>query len=278
MDSYNVNRVTKALGLTRKIIGVRFIPFQQEYEALDLPTTKTKVTFCYMTKKAMIGNTFKVMAKQFRCTYGAYAVGIRQPDIHVTSGRNFYASGLYESKAVAQNAIKSMNYLAQEIYGLVLGPLEEMEQADVVIMMGNAEQSMRIFQGYSYKFGAPRHICSIGNQAMCSDLVAKPFYHNDINLSLLCKGARMHTHANAGELGVGMPIQMFPAVADGIIMTLNPVEHKAAKEQIIRRLKESANKELGVEIDFTADYGDALDRYEAYTAKLTSEKTGTNQA
>lgn len=271
MEHYNVNRLTKALGLTRKIIGIRFIPFQQEYDALTLPTTKTKVTFCYMTKKAMAGTIFKVTAKQFRCTYGAYAVGVKQPDIHVTSGRNFYASGLYESKAIAKNAIDSMNYLTQEIYGLVLGPLDEMEQADVVIMMGTAEQVMRIFQGYSYKFGAPHHICSMGNQAMCSDLVAKPFYNNDINLSLLCKGARMHTHAEPGELAVGMPVQMFSAVADGIIMTLNPVEHKAVKEQIIQRLEEPASKELGIEIDFSADYGDALDRYEAYTAKLEKE-------
>lgn len=268
MKAYNVSRITKALGLKRKIIGLKFIEFQQEYEALALPTVKSKVSFCYMAQKAMGGEHFKVCEESFHCKYGAYALGIIEPDISVNSGRSFYASTLYESHAIAREVVNGMHYLHHQVYGAELGPLTDMPEADMVLMMGSAFQVMRIMQGYAYKCGEPKHLKSLGNQAMCSDLVAKPFHHNDINFSFLCKGARMYTRADEGELGVGLPGSMFDALAEGIIMTINPVNHKVEKEAILNRL--DTPDELGIDIDFEADYGKSLKKYEAYVEKNRS--------
>ena len=50
-----------------------------------------------------------------------------------------------------------------------------------------------------------------------SDLVAKPFVRNDINVSLMCCGARTSTVSDEGELGIGMPVNMFEGVSEGIL-------------------------------------------------------------
>jgi uncharacterized protein (DUF169 family) len=269
MKVHNVNRVTKALGLERKIIGLRFVAFKQEYEAIDLPAIKNKVSFCFMARKAMQGEHFKLCADSFRCKYAAYALGIIAPDVSITSGRNFYASTLYEGHVIAREALNSMHYLDHQVYGAEIGPLEDMLEADIILIMGSAFQTMRIMQGYAYKYGEPKHMCSLGNQAMCSDLVSKPFYNNDINFSFLCKGARMYTQADEGEMGIGFPISMFDAITEGIIMTVNPVNHKVEKEAILKRLE--SPDELDIEIDIEADYGKSLEKYEAYVEKMNNQ-------
>lgn len=75
----------------------------------------------------------------------------------------------------------------------------------------------------------------------------------------------MYTQADEGELGVSLPSNIFDALAEGIIMTINPVNHKVEKEAILNRL--DTPDELGIDIDFEADYGKSLKRYEAYVEK-----------
>ena len=107
--------------------------------------------------------------------------------------------------------------ISQEIYGLEIGPLAEMSEADVVVMLGMSEQMMKVVRGYAYCYGCPRNFVSVGNAAMCSDLVAKPFVRNDINVSLMCCGARTSMVSDEGELGIGMPVNRFQGVSEGIL-------------------------------------------------------------
>jgi hypothetical protein len=106
---------------------------------------------------------------------------------------------------------------------------------------------MRVMQGYAYKMGNPRHLCSVGNQAVCSDLIAKPFTHHDINISFMCKGARMHTRCDDGEMAAAIPAGLFGALAEGILRTLNPVLDTKQKEDVLSRLE--TPDELGFPID-----------------------------
>ena len=47
MKNRDVNRMTKALGLRRKIIGVRFLYFKQEYDKLAVEEYGTKNKLLY---------------------------------------------------------------------------------------------------------------------------------------------------------------------------------------------------------------------------------------
>ncbi|MDR1192921.1 MAG: DUF169 domain-containing protein [Peptococcaceae bacterium] len=260
--------LTKALGLRRQVVGVKFITYQKEFDGLPFIELRGKMSFCAMARKAMAGDSFKANQGNFNCQYSAYALGITRPPDSVTRGDTYAATKLYESKSIALSALRSMRFLDQRIYGVAAGPLASLEECDVVIILGDAYQIMRCMQGYAYKFGAPGSLCSIGNQAMCSDLAAKPFASHDINISFLCKGARLYAKADPGELGIGLPIDMFPAFVDGVVQTVNPVNHRHEKEAILAAL--DTPDELGIEIDFDADYGKFLREYEEYAAEMAS--------
>lgn len=65
MKNRDVNRMTKALGLRRKIIGVRFLYFKQEYDKLAVEEYGRKTSYCMMVKHAMEDNCFKAKLENF---------------------------------------------------------------------------------------------------------------------------------------------------------------------------------------------------------------------
>ena len=60
--------------------------------------------------------------------------------------------GLYSDLVIAREVCKNTMPITQKIYGLEIGPLAEMEEADVVIVIGMAEQIMHIVEGYTYHY------------------------------------------------------------------------------------------------------------------------------
>ena len=269
MKNENVNRVTKALNLNYPVIGAKFIYYKQEYDAFNVPALEKKLSVCGMSKQAFDGNVFKATSDRVSCIYGGYAIGAYQPSRDVLAARGMNACGLYNSTATSKEVLDGMKYLNQDLYGLLMGPLDQLPDADVVIILGTAYQVMRAMQGYSYNFGNPKNLCSIGNQAMCSDLIAKPYTNNDLNVSFMCKGARLFTQCTDGELAIGLPIHMFDLLVDGIIMTLNPVLEKKQKEELLQRL--DTPDELGVEIDASWTYSTRLKDYNKWLENITIE-------
>lgn len=153
-----------------------------------------------------------------------------------------------------------MKYNDQDIYGVIIGPLSLMEDADVVVIAGYGETIMRLIQGYAYKFGDPKNLSFFGCQAMCADVVSKPYANNDINITLFCRGARAYGRFDKGEIAVGLPINMFDSLADGIVKTVNPVNNPKEKETILNRAKDELD--LIGEIDKSYNYEMGLIEYD----------------
>ncbi|MDR1192722.1 MAG: DUF169 domain-containing protein [Peptococcaceae bacterium] len=255
-DGQTVKRVNKALGLKNPVIGVRFLYFQEEYEANPAPAWNGKLTVCGMAKRALDGHIFKVAPENFGCPFGSYAVGVGQPDLMDRNGQTVERCLLYEDYGVARQIMEGMCFLTHDVYGLLWGPLEELAKADVAIIVGSAYQMMRVMQGYAYKMGNPRHLCSVGNQAVCSDLIAKPFTRHDINISFMCKGARINMRCDDGEMAAAIPVGLFGALAEGILLTLNPVLDTKQKTDLLARLE--TPDELGFPIDTSWTYSTKL--------------------
>ncbi len=253
MKKYDVERLDKSLGLKRKIIGVRFLYFKTEYEGLNIEEYGKKTSYCMMIQKAMSGGHFKASAKNFACRCAVETLGLDTEMECVESGERYYSIKLYESRAVAKAVTKDISRIKQRIYGIEAGPLEEMDDADVVLFMVNAYQLMRVVEGYSYKYGIPKNLCMAGNQGVCADLTASPFEKNDLNFSVLCAGTRKMCGWQDDELGVGVPIQKLTPLVEGIIETLNYIEYPERKKAIRERLQKS--DELGIFIDDNLHYG-----------------------
>jgi uncharacterized protein (DUF169 family) len=266
MENDAVFRMSKALRLERQIVGLRFLAYRQELETSAFSPLAHKRTFCGMAHAASQGEIFTARGEDFGCPAGALALGVAEENEVSRSGRGFCSSGLYGSFAAARQAKDSMRYINHRMYGIELGPLAKMDAADTVIIIGNARQMMRIMQGYAHQFGAPKNLCAIGNQAMCSDLVSKPFNNNDINLTLMCKGARENTKCGDGDMGAGFPAQMFHAIAEGVLATMNLVETNAEKQRILDGLE--TPMALGIGVEMNQSYGVNIDRYNRRCAKM----------
>ncbi len=253
MDKSDVSKLKKALCLKRNVMGVRFLYYKHNYDELDLPEYGKKTSFCVMARYAIDGNHFKADHTNVICRSAIETLGFEDVMPCMDSGERYYSLKLYESRAVAKAAAQAIPRIKQRIYGLELGPLEEMEDADVAVFMVNAYQLMRVVQGYGYKYGVPKNHHMAGLQGMCTDLVACPYDRNDINYSALCCGTRKMSRWGDDEMGVGIPINKFGPLVEGVIQTLNYIDYPEYKAEIRKRL--DSPDELGVEIDDNLHYG-----------------------
>ncbi|MDO5707870.1 MAG: DUF169 domain-containing protein [Andreesenia angusta] len=244
------------LNLDRSISGARFIETEEEYENLAIP--EQKGTVCFIGRRALEGYHIKSNANSIVCDYGAYAIGAKKPDKSILNGESYALCGLYSNKNIAKSVVDSMHYSEKEIYGIEIGPFSKVSNADIVYIVCDTKQAMRVFQGYTYYYGPAKNIGFIGNQAMCGDILSKPLYNKDINISLFCKGARKYGAFGDGELAISMPIEIFYNTAYGVFMTVDPVENPKDKVKLSKRLEVSGIK---YEFDMQASYGKVLDEY-----------------
>lgn len=266
MERELVDKFRTVLGIKRHIVGIRFLFIEEEYRDCEAEEISTKCTFCALTGRAMNGQMTKGKADSFGCQGGPEMLGMKPVSNYVKSGKQFERFHLYEDLAVAREAQNDLCFVDQKIYGVLVGPLEEMEEADIVMFVADCWQMMRVMQGYTYHHGMAKNIGMIGNQGICSDLVARPFVKNDLNVSLLCLGARLNSKATDGELGAGMPLHIFKDVANGVLITFNAATEKSRKEEAAKRLEETGC-ELGFDIAYDKIYG-SYEKDGKYPAEL----------
>ena len=256
MLEQEVKRLKLALNLQREIVGAAFLKTQDEFDADEGAVFTGRRTVCGMVKRAEEGERFKVLGTAIACRAGAATLGVLTPTPAEQDGRVMTASGLYRDGEVAR-AVKAGMCDQSPAVGLSFGPLAAMRRADVAVLVVSARQAMRLMQGYAYHFGPPMHLNTVGNQAACSDLIAKPQAHQDLNCSFLCRGARANLRAEDGELGIGIPVAQLPKVVDGVIQTLSLVESEQEKDAIVSRLAHPL--ELGREIEKNTSYMKRMD-------------------
>lgn len=253
LDQTLLNNFCTVLDLQRQPVGIRFLFLKEEYDDIDAPEPEVKCSFCALTARAMRGEITKAHGDHFQCQGGPEMLGMKPVSNYVRSGCQFSTFRLYEDRAVARQVQRDLSFVDQKIYGVLVGPLSEVPDADVVMLVCNAWQMMRIVQGYTYHNGMAKQIGMIGNQGICADLVARPYQLNDFNLSMLCSGARANTGADDGEVGAGMPRHIFEDVAKGVIATVNAATENNRKKSLIERL--DTPEQLGFEIELGKMYG-----------------------
>ncbi|MFX0547858.1 DUF169 domain-containing protein [Hathewaya histolytica] len=238
----------KYLDLKRKIIGVKFIHSEEEYNNIPTKELDIMASYCYMVKLASENNSFKACNKNFKCNSSAMALGIRSTSERVTSGQQYFSYKTYDSISRAKAVQKEVTYIEHKIYGVLMMPLEKFDICpDVFIIISNNYQAMRIVQSYTYHNGIANNIKLCGNQGVCSELTARPYENNDMNLSMLCSNTRFSCQWDDSEMGIGMPFNMFDSIYDGLIHTINPMELDKKKEKIVEKMN-SINNKLDIQI------------------------------
>lgn len=243
-----VTKANYSLELKRKIIGVKFLYSEEEFNSIDVQNVKNRVTYCVLAKLAMSGRSFKANLDNFACLSAARALGIIEPDEKWLSGCQYRGKGMYQDLATAKKVVNNTTSIKQKAYGVMVKPLDQYSEApDIVIMVTNPYNIMRLVQGYTYTYGTYKNFKVIGNQALCSECTAYPFESNDINISVLCAGTRYMAGWGKDEMGLGIPFNKFVGMIEGLYNTINIMEPNKDKAIIEEKLKEAGRDELTIE-------------------------------
>ena len=89
MEKQLIKRFSKALGLSRQVVGIKFIFLKEEYEDLDVPEPKAGGCFCALTARAMEGKIMKGKADTFGCQGGPEMLGMKRFPIMCGQGNSF---------------------------------------------------------------------------------------------------------------------------------------------------------------------------------------------
>ena len=239
-----------SLHLKKKPVGIHFFLIPEEYDAAAVSSSQNKKSICsFISQAAQDGICQKASHEYVSCPGGLAALGLKKPGNFVKSGKQFFLMKLYESMPVARKVISQLGFMELQTYGFEIGPLEKMRNADVVIMLGNAWQMMRMVQGYTYHYAIPENLGTAGNQGVCADLAARPFQKNDFNFSMLCPGARIHMKSTEDEMGCGMPIHQFKPVVSAVIATTSLAMTRQEKQELLKRMNSLSDLDCEIELD-----------------------------
>lgn len=239
-----------SLHLNKKPVGIHFFLIPEEYDDAAVPSSDSKMSICsYINQAAEKKIRRKISWEHVSCTGGLSALGLKKPGNFVKSGKQFFLMRLYESMAVARKVISQLGFMEMQIYGFEIGPLEQLNSADVVIILGNAWQMMRMVHGYTFHYGVPENLGTAGNQGVCADLAARPFQKNDFNFSMLCPGARIHMKSSENEMGCGMPIHQFKTIAASVVATTSLAMTRQEKLELLKRMNSPSDLDCKIELD-----------------------------
>ncbi len=232
-----LNKINSALDIQRKIVGVKFLFTEEEFILADAKAVKTRIPYCVMVKLATNGSSYKCTLETSACGGGTRALGLESPKSDFESGCEYNSFGLYQDLAIAKNVVNNITFCKHKIYGIMVKPLDAYkEKPDVVIIITNSYNTMRIIQGYTYKYGTHTGYKLAGNQAICSECTAYPFENNSINISMFCSGTRYLAGWEKDEIAIGLPYAKFLETADGVYMSINGSEQNEPKKRIIEKL------------------------------------------
>jgi uncharacterized protein (DUF169 family) len=217
--------LTETLGLEREPVAITFLYDEADFEAYPAPVPDSKIPYCVMVKQAATkGVARKTLLEHHACDGGTTALGLEPSTHEIDSGKTYFSYNLYSSVSTAHRHLDGIKRLCDgpfSVHGIAIVPLSQCERTpDVVIMVVNAWQSMRLVQGYAYHTGKKPQIDMGAMQAMCSEVTASPYYSGELNISVMCPSTRMLCKWAENDMLAGIPYELFDMIASGVQATV----------------------------------------------------------
>lgn len=252
----SVDLIESYLDMDRKPVGVKIFFDQKEFENFKVPQRETKVTYCNSVQLASKGQAMKLTKENQACPNGAIALKMKDIPEPMASGKARFSKNIYQSVDVSKSISDQMLFLKEEPAGIAVMPLEDYkENPDVVIIVGQPYNVMRLIQGHGYINGYTNNLRTVGLQAVCQDITTYPYNTKDINITLLCPGTRLVADWQQHEIGIGIPFEKWYEIVEGVKETTNPFERNQKKIGIEKRLNEKGLDSSGVKFNQNYDDG-----------------------
>lgn len=244
------------LNLEKEVIGIKFLKNKEEYDAQEAKDVVNDMRYCVMVKSVMSGHSLKIRGQNFKCEGSGMTFGYHELPEGYYSGEPYYNNyRLHKDLETSKQVVNNMYIMDGETYGIVLKPLNEFTEdntPDVVLIVANPYNAMRISQGYTYQYGLKKDFNIAGNQAVCLEGTAVPLIEDNINISMLCAGTRYSAKWNENELIIGISWNKVEGVLSGTVKTINTIEPDYKKEEIIS--KNGSNDINGEKIELGTAY------------------------
>lgn len=241
--------------MNRKIVGVKFLYTKEEYDAYTATPIEGKINYCVMVKSATLGHSIKATGDNLACAGGARALGFHPIDTVNNNGQNWLRLGLYKDAETSKGVRDKIVYCTEKPYGIVVQPLEKFEEnPHVILIVSTPYNIMRIVQGYSYEYGVNINNSMVGNQAICAECTSRPYKLKEMNVSLLCIGTRHKAGWRDEEMSLGIPVEQFSTIVNGVFNTINIMDSNEKKKVIEDKL--TSKGIAGLKIEYNSNYYD----------------------
>lgn len=229
------------LELPRKPVGIRFLLTQADYDDCKATALEGGMPYCTAVRWATMGRNYKMDADHCACFAASRALGLAPVPEDAVSGSRHAKLGVYENLGVSRTVARDMVYCAHRCVGVEIRPLAEYEKIppDIVILVANPYNIMRVVQGYAYHHGQLTNVKVAGMCAICQECTSYPHERNMPNLSLLCSGTRCVAQWSKEEMAVGIPYHYLGRILSGLQRTVNPIEPNQDKQRIKERLQDA---------------------------------------
>ena len=256
MDIKNsIDLIESYLDLDRKPVGIKFFFDKDEFKNFEIPQRDHKITYCNSVQLASRGSSMKLTKENQGCPNGAMALKMQEVPEPMASGKGRFSKSIYKDVETSKSISDDMLFLKEEPVGIAVMPLENYKaDPDVVVVVSNSYNIMRMVQGHAYFNGYTNNLKTVGLQAVCHDLTTYPYNTKDINITLLCPGTRLVADWQMDEIGIGIPFERWNEVVEGVKETTNPFERDGKKKGIEERLKKRGLDASGIR--FKENYDD----------------------
>ncbi len=215
--------LTDELSLKRSPVGVKLLYTAEEYDASQTPEVRGCLPYCVMVRLASEGKGSRSRLEHHKCDGGTTALALEQSTERIENGSEYFSYNLYATPAAARrhrSQIHSLHAQLPKTYGVIVQPLDAFTSTpDVVIIVADPYQVMRLVQGYSYETGIKPVIDLGAMQGMCSECTAYPFLSGSMNVSVLCPSTRMLCGWEHSDMAVGIPFEQYRRIVSGVMAT-----------------------------------------------------------
>ncbi len=178
---------------------------------------KGGLRLCQMLDKVRFeGAVFYTTTENHACDGGSSSCGLKEINERIKTGEFLCKMGLFSTKRAARRFAKANPRIDPGTVKIVsFSPLEKATfEPDVVALICNARQAMRVAEAYGYDTG--KRATGLTGSPICSSIVAAPFLTGEIIYSLGDHGARNYMNIRDEDIFVGIPAELLGQIVGNL--------------------------------------------------------------
>ena len=200
------------LNLRGNPVGVRWLRMGDKGRG---GTLSAPATFCQAVRMAAFGGWHIHMApRDMGCKTAQWIFGFREPDEwDVEHHRQMYVSTDEEAKSLV--AFKP-GFGKGEIQGIEVGPLGDGEGWDVVMVIVDSLQALRLLQAWTFHHQEGVNLSLGSSSLICSFGAISAYKKESLVLTLPCIGAKVYGLYQDHELVCAFPKSLLEEILEGL--------------------------------------------------------------